>query len=390
MTVTALTLDGQSTHSSLEAAGSVLRVELPQALAPGTPALITFEFTVRLPLEMSGNYGLFGSFDGLLVLKESYPIIPVFDKDGWDLELPVEHGDITHLDASFSIVRVTLPANLQVIASGVELDRVDQGEWQSVTFAAGPVREFYLAAAQRFQRSSTTLGETTINSYVLPGAEKSEKTILDHTTAALTLFNQHLMPYPYTELDFLSTPMQAYGMEYPGVIALNIKMYDPEDLISGVPAPIFLESTTVHEAAHQWFYNLVGNDQLEAPWLDEAIAQYLTGIYYLERYGEQAYRSYRQSWIERWDLVEQQPTPIGLPAASYDARAYGALIYGRGPLFIEALAEKLGEETFWTFMRSYVQLYQWDIAHPEDFIGLAEETCACKLDDLWEIWGVYP
>jgi hypothetical protein len=31
----------------------------------------------------------------------------------------------------------------------------------------------------------------------------------------------------------------------------------------------------VHEAAHQWFYSLVGNDQGRDPWLDEGLASYV-------------------------------------------------------------------------------------------------------------------
>ena len=31
----------------------------------------------------------------------------------------------------------------------------------------------------------------------------------------------------------------------------------------------------LHEIVHQWFYSLVGNDQIDDPWLDEAFATYL-------------------------------------------------------------------------------------------------------------------
>jgi aminopeptidase N len=347
------------------------------------------DFTIKLPLEMSGNYGLFGSFDGLLVLQETYPIVPVFDEDGWDIDLPARHGDLTHLDISYYIVRVKVPDDLKVIGSGIVLDHRTQDGWQTLTFAAGPMRDFYLAAGD-FQVQSTSFGETRIHSYILPGAEEFNETALHISKTAIAILNERLNKYPYTEFDMISTPMLALGMEYPGVIALNKNMYDPEAQISDLPGTYFLESTIAHEVAHQWYYNQVGTDQLDEPWLDEAIVQYLTGIYFLDAYGEDVFQEYRQSWIDRWQRVEQQPTPIGLPAADYDPRAYGAIVYGRGPLFVEALAEAMGEEAFWKFLRSFTESYKWSIAQPDPFMSMAEDTCACDLSEIWESWGVDP
>jgi hypothetical protein len=389
MAITDLEIDGASFDGSLQKGDSVLHIELSTPLEPGSQLAINGAYTIQLPLEMSGNYGLFGSFDGLLVLQETYPIIPVYDEDGWDIDVPAPHGDLTHLDISYYIVRVKLPDDMNAISSGVVLDHRAEDGWQTLTFAAGPVRDFYFAAGD-FQRSSTSYGETAIHSYILPGAEEFNDTALLISKTAIAIFNQRLGNYPYTEFDMISTPMLALGMEYPGTIALNKNMYDPEAQISGLPGTYFLESTIVHEVAHQWYYNLVGNDQLEEPWLDEAIVQYLTGIYFLDTYGENTFHEYRQSWLDRWQRVEQQPTPIGLPAADYEGQAYGAIVYGRGPLFVEALAEEMGEESFWTFLRSFTDIYKWDIAQPEYFMSMAETTCACDLSEIWETWGVYP
>jgi aminopeptidase N len=149
---------------------------------------------------------------------------------------------------------------------------------------------------------------------------------------------------------------------------------------------VLLESTVAHEAAHQWFYNTVGNDQVDEPWLDEALAQYATWLYYVDVYGESAAQGYVQSWESRWDRVDRADIPIGLPAGDYRGREYGAIVYGRGPLFIAALAEEMGRESFDEFLRDYAQTYQWDIATGETFKLLAEEHCRCDLTDLFEEW----
>ena len=49
---------------------------------------------------------------------------------------------------------------------------------------------------------------------------------------------------------------------------------------------VWLEYVTVHETAHQWWYGVVGNDQIDEPWLDEALTEYSTILYYGHRYGK--------------------------------------------------------------------------------------------------------
>lgn len=392
MVVTDLTKDGVPLEAALERGDSVLRVALPRALAVGEQLEFAGKFSIQLPREISeesGHYGLFGSFNNFLALEESYPILAVYDEDGWDVGLPTSHGDLTHLDMSYYIVRAKLPADLRVIASGVTLDHRIQEDWQTITVAAGPMRDFYLAAGN-FQQSSTNYGGTTINSYLLPEAETSKEEALIYGKAAIATLNQRLFDYPYTEFDMISTPMLALGMEYPGVVALNVNMYDPSAEISGLPGTYFLESVIAHEVVHQWYYGLVGNDQLEEPWLDEAITQYLTGIYFYDFHGEEYFRGYRQSWLDRLHRVEKQLMPVGLPAEDYEGLEYSAIVYGRGPLFVEALAEEMGEEFFWEFFRSFTEVHAWEIAQPEAFISMAEDTCACDLTALWETWGIYP
>ena len=154
----------------------------------------------------------------------------------------------------------------------------------------------------------------------------------------------------------------------------------------GLPNPVMLESTVAHEVGHQWFYNVVGNNQVGEAWLDEAVVQYITGLYHLDRYGTSGYNGLRNSWISRWERVERADIPIGMPSESYAPIEYSAIVYGRGPLFIEALADEMGEETFNAFMQDYYQTNQWGISSGEGFKAAAEEFCECDLTDLFDEW----
>jgi aminopeptidase N len=61
-------------------------------------------------------------------------------------------------------------------------------------------------------------------------------------------------------------------------------------------------------------------------------------------------------------------------------------VYGRGPLFVEALAERMGQDRFDKFLGDYARQFRWGIATADDFKRMAEAACACRLDDLFAVW----
>lgn len=387
ITVSNVLVDGQGVTPSLEAADSALRVPLPAPLAPGKSLTISMDFVDELPTEMGGNYGLFGFFENVLVLDTFYPTIAVYDDTGWNVEVPPPDGDWSYYDASFYVVEVTASADLVLVASGREVSRMVQEDQQLVTFAAGPARDFYLAGSTDFMVVSQQVGETIVNSYALSAWPDGAALALEIASEALRIFGERFGVYPYSEFDVVSTPMLALGIEYPGITGITLRAYDLKSTLYGSPARVMLETTVAHEVGHQWFYNAVGNDQVDEPWLDEALVQYITSLYYLDRYGEDAAQSYRQAaWYGRWDRISREDVPIGLSSGAYEEGWYVPAIYGRGPVFVLTLAETMGQESFETFLYDYSQTYKWEIARGEDFRRMAERQCDCDLESLFAEW----
>ena len=230
------------------------------------------------------------------------------------------------------------------------------------------------------------VGETTVKSYAFEEWGEGSDLALQVAVDALGSFNARFGTYPYTEFEVVNTPMLALGMEYPGVVAISLALYDPDEEVSGLPAPVLLESAVAHEVGHQWFYNVVGNDQIDEPWVDEAVVQYITGLYYRDTYGVGAEQSYRDSWEGRWARVDRADIPIGLPAEEYEGAEYGAIVYGRGPIFIAVLEDEMGQETFDAFLRDYYESYKWGIGTGGAFRQLAEAHCECDLSALFDAW----
>lgn len=376
-----LSLDNQPVTPEFSFRDSAVRISPVQPLLPGESVVIQLDFTVGVPVEAGANYGSFALLDDILALAHFYPIISVFDDQGWNVEIPSPMGDVIYADSSFYLVRVKAPKDLILVGSGIEIDRQSNEEAQTVTFAAGPMRDFYLAGSNRFAMKSRTVDGTTINGYAPPEVDAAADRALDIVADAMESYNRRFGPYPFTELDLLATPTLAGGIEYPGAIVVALALYQQQS--------DFFEGATAHEVAHQWFYSVVGNDQVDDPWLDEALTQYATWQYYRDVYGEGGAAGFEGSLENRWDRVDRADVPIGLPVIDYSPEEYGAIVYGRGPLFLEALAEEMGQDVFAAFLRDYYAQFKWKLAKPQDFKLLAESHCNCNLTPMFEEW-VYP
>ena len=387
--VKSLSVNDRTVEPEYRERRSRLLVRLPSALEPGGSAAVAIDYDLSLPATELGEYGGFGYAGDVLSMAYCYPIIPAYR--GWNHPLPVAYGDFIFNEVSFYLVQVSVPEGFILAAPGVQLgSRRAKGHPVSgrreVVFALGPARDLYLALSRDFVVHSERVAETEIRSYARREDEAGSQRALSTAAAALKSFGSRFGSYPYRTLSLVSVPFASYGLEFPGIIMNARRLYDLEENYGGIPAAVLLESTTAHEVAHQWFYASVGNDQLLEPWLDEAPTQYATWLYYVDRYGSSAAQGFFRSLEDRWDRVGRAQIPIGRPVSAYTPKEYGAIVYGRGPLFLHALSEHMGEEVFAGFLEGYTRAFEWDIVDSEKFEAAAEAACNCQLDELFTVW----
>jgi aminopeptidase N len=119
------------------------------------------------------------------------------------------------------------------------------------------------------------------------------------------------------------------------------------------------------------------------------MAEFVTWQYYLDEHGSQEAQAYQDEMQGTWDSLNDQKIPIGQPVSDYTSAGYVAIVYGRGPFFLLALRQQIGQATFDNFLHDYVQAFAWKIATADNFKQLAEEHCNCDLTPLFDEW-VYP
>jgi hypothetical protein len=379
MVVSKVLLDGRPVTPFFST--GLMRISLATALEPGRSVTFHIEFLTSVPTQGADfYYGIFGFNDGILSIAHAYPTILVYNEQGWNSQTPDLDGDPLFSDISYYLVSIDAPADLTLVASGVELDHPKSGVRQKVLYADGPARDFYLAASKDFVKQSRKVGEITFNSFTSAIPVQDARSALETAEYAIDDFSHRYSPYPYTEFNIVSITTSAGGVEFPGMTALAERIYSQSD---------YLESVVAHEVGHQWFYNLVGNETQQQPWLDESLAQFVTWQYFFDRYGNQAAQSFQTAIQGRWDRVDGQKIPIGEPVSKYTSEEYGAIIYGRGLFFFLALRQQIGQANFDSLMRDYTTSFSWDIASTDKFKQLAEQHCNCDLTTLFQEW-VYP
>jgi aminopeptidase N len=371
-----------------------LKISLSAPLLSGEMVDIKLVFSGSLPDEISSERFLYGTFyqgdhHDLWVLANVYPILANLSDGGWSAREVLPGGDPVTSQIALYSVRITIPSDWKMVATGtiVEENKISE-ELLRISSTSGPMRDFMIVAGKQLnQISVTTEDGIQLNQWFTPGAaEVNAEIALKIAKQALKIFQSEFGPYPYKELDMVAVPLDnALGVEYPGLVLLQDGLYQTPDEYNTFAIVI------AHEIAHQWWYNLIGNDVYEAPWLDEALATY-SGYLYARKLSPVFYNGVKQYQEGRVTSVESEfgPQPFDRPIDYYlkNEKAYSAIVYQKGAQFLDALRGEIGDQEFTQALRMYFSANRYKLVQPADFLIQFEEACSCHLDSFYTKWGV--
>lgn len=394
MYVDLVKVNEQGAPFSYAAADTAVHVAVPpSAIGPGQPVSIEMQWHLEADSFPSSRYTLFGESEGVLSLPLAYPVLAVQATNGsgeWRLDQGLAQGDAAFSDAALYEVTVTVPEGMVVVSTGTVVavgdHQADQdGQtilepgWKDWHIVTGPVREFAVFLSDQFRLAEAVAGDVRINSWYLPGAEQAGRAAAEYAAAALRIYQDLFGRYPYSEMDVMAGPMTNRGMEYAGLLELGVRLYgDKADQ---------LEMRIAHEVAHQWWYNLVGSDPVNHPWLDEGLAEYATYFYTEKTRGKEAadlLAAFRWETSVAFARQQGMDTVVDQPVEAFHSRNYETMVYGKAALFFNALHQAMGDERFLELLRRYASDYRFKVATPEDFMALAEEMAGDTATDLYQ------
>lgn len=360
---------------------TVVRVDLPQAVAPGAETTLDIRFFDQLP-RVIARTGYFGSFH---LVGQWFPKIAV-------LELPGERGATAprwnahefHLNSEFYAdfgnydVKLTVPKEYTVGATG-ELQGAPQEKNGMLThhYVQGDVHDFAWTAdkrsAQPLLGSWNGAGSPPVAIKVLypPEYASNAAPALQAAKDSLAYFSRTLGPYPYKTLTVVIPPFnaaEAGGMEYPTFItASSYANLQPKTI------PEFgLDFVTIHEFGHGYFYGILASNEFEEPLLDEGLNEYwdqrmlrargqdihaTTPL--LKRLGfDPAFKVFE---FERLAAPRQDAAdPLGQNA--WDRLQGVGPVYSRTAVTMRDLEARIGSEAMERGFKAYYE--QWKFRHP--------------------------
>jgi hypothetical protein len=369
---------------------TAVRLDLDVPLLSGREVSVTLTWRLEFPRwnDQTAVYALFGRSQQMVSLPLFYPALAVYT-DGptlgtgqWWLDIGSERGDSAFHPISLFSVTLTLPASWVAVTSGTEVASEPIGDQARRVYVTGPSREFLIHASPLFNQVTTEAYGTRVTSYYLPGEEAAGRAALRYTAQALRIYSDRFGGYPFVDLRVAPAPINYRGMEYPQVILLGVETYGRfRDR---------LELLAAHETAHQWWYQIVHNDPVNDPWLDEALAEFSMRLYIQDLRGnDQAEQLVRQRWrapveglrSRSQDAAVDQPVQAFLNGSQYET-----IVYAKGAIFWEIVRARVGERQFDRFLRSYVERYRWQIVDTEQWLNELNTLSDPALFTLFEEW----
>lgn len=311
-----VTVDGVAVAASV--AGQTIVVPLGGVLPVGGMAKVRVRFSARLQDDLTGSHWLFTRTNGIADLYRWLPWVSrriTFERPN--------HGD-PFVTPTSRDVRVTITGDrrLDLATTGELVSTSTDGLTQ--TFRATDVRDFTVTASTGFETRERVVGDTTIRVWYRPGTRGA--LWLDAAADAFAALEARLGRYGYPTFDVVQSAGGS-GMESPGLI-----------WIPTGAAATNLRYLAAHETAHQWFYGIVGTDQVREPFTDEAAADFAARAILGIRRGSRC------------------PTArLDRSIYDYSARCYYETVYIQGGSLLDSARAMMGSDVFWAALRAYVE-----------------------------------
>lgn len=250
-----------------------------------------------------------------------------------------------------------------------------------VTLKQERVRDFAAVISKDYEPVEGKAGDTQVNLWYLKGMEEVAQELHDAAISGMEFFSQRFGPYPYDEVDVVlgETGYGIAGMEYPGLVTSVDKIPTRQGERPAV-------NVVAHELAHQWWYAVVGNNQVKEPWLDEGLTTFSEFLFMKEKMGEDEGRLLVKA-AERTEQIHKEKGVTSVESLyKYSDPIYGLMVYTRPAAMMWALMDELGKNQVMKIMSTYYNRYQFQTATTADFIRVAKEVAGKDLQPFFDRW----
>jgi hypothetical protein len=367
-----------------------MRIDLKEPLSPNDSLKLGFYFYVKIPIFFSR----LGHKKSHYEISQWYPKMVVYDDRGWHPDgyraIGEFYGEFGRFDVS-----VTVPRNMVVGATGklVESKTIEDGDLK-LRYISENIHDFAFVCDPNYVVKEENYDGVNIRILYFENNGKLWRKAIDYSKDALRYYGMWYGKYPYKTL----TVAQGYlgmggGMEYPNLVIISI----PPDRYTN-----FFETAVMHEVGHQWFYGMLGSNEMDETWLDEGINSFSEIRYMEEKYGSyekllrlpfpldflspinDRYYHYFLYYI----ASHYEEKSVLTPAYEFveDPVSYAGIAYSKAAFVVDMLKEYVGEEKFNKIMKTYVERFRYKHPHTEDFIQIVNEVTGEDMNWFFDQW----
>jgi aminopeptidase N len=277
---------------------------------------------------------------------------------------------------------IKAPNHYQAVANGTLLEETNLTDnlklYHYKTSVQLPTKVMAIGIA-RF--AVQQLGEThniPVSSWVYPQTKDLGFYDFANTKNILDFFIEKFGEYPNQKLANVQSKTQFGGMENAGAI------FYAEKYVKGERN---FEDTIAHEIVHQWFGNSASETDWPHLWLSEGFATYFTDLYIQKTDGEDAFQQRLKAAREKvLNFYKRRQTPV-IDIENKDLMSLlNANSYEKGAWVLHMLRKKLGDETFWTGIKTYYEKFKLNNATTNDFKNVMAEVSGQNLDVFFTQW----
>ncbi|HEX8846088.1 MAG TPA: M1 family aminopeptidase [Pyrinomonadaceae bacterium] len=399
---------------SLDDQGTILRVNLREAVAANASAEIEIGFKGSVPEIDPEETGLFVHVlqqvgaalrseremrrardvnfrcRGVMLLGTSYPVLAARDGDDWQRKVETTIGDMVFAETADYEVTIDTATDVALFTSAPARETSIKSERAGYTvreFSGENLRDFAIVGGRSLRSLERQVGDVHVRSVFKADHEATGKRVLAAAADAVRVYNARFGALPYKQVSVVDTPLVAGigSVEFSGLGAIASAFYVDFDSPSVRNLPEIvreqrasledsLEFSVAHVVAQQWWGVAVGNNPERDPVLDEALANWSAVLYYREVHGEERAAAALDDQLRGVYKVYRTFGGEDM-AATRSAREYrnffqyAAIVSSKGALMFIELNKLMGEERFFAALRSYYETNQFEIAEPDDLRG---------------------
>lgn len=203
--------------------------------------------------------------------------------------------------------------------------------------------------------------------------DKAYKQLSNLAEGVLDVYKFYLDAFPYKHLFLVEGRGLGWGQAPPAMVFASGEIFnslkdEETQLFSGGANERF-----AFLVASQYYGHLVMNRTVEDAWLSAAASEYMAAVF-LERakFPKMNFKALYNFWYSRIKTTGQHASPYAADLLAGDDAAYYRWDqrYCKGPVVLHAIRDRVGDNTFFTVLRSFLKSFPRKKVTTEDFIGL--------------------